>query len=390
MALKLMAEIGLDGSGIQRGMNQVRGQISGLAASIGAAFSVGAVTAFAKKTIEAAGHITDLSARLGVSTSYLQEMQYVMKQNGGSVDDLTTAFEKMGAARIKALEGDADAQANFAKFGISQQDLKTKSTQDIMDAVASKFKEFGRNDVLVSAFKEMGGRGAAALIPAFVDGLEAGRASARESGAVMSQETVAQLDEVGDALDRFALTIQGNIAPYIVDAVNLIVDAGDNLAASSSYLGALLSQFDLMKIIKANFSIEGIKGGGGIGEFARQLGGSSLEAEKAFDQSVAEADKRKEEAAKKRAAKIAEQNKPQEVPEVVAKAKKPEIAKAIARNPAFTDSLVSVGNFLGAGRGTLENIAQKQLKAAEKTNVLLERLVNKADKPAATINVPKS
>jgi hypothetical protein len=206
----------------------------------------------------------------------------------------------------------------------------------------------------------------------------------------MSQETVAQLDEVGDALDRFALTIQGNIAPYIVDAVNLIVDAGDNLAASSSYLGALLSQFDLMKIIRANFSIEGIKGGGGIGEFARQLGGSSLEAEKAFDQSVAEADKRKEEAAKKRAAKIAEQNKPQEVPEVVAKAKKPEIAKAIARNPAFTDSLVSVGNFLGAGRGTLENIAQKQLKAAEKTNVLLERLVNKADKPAATINVPKS
>lgn len=389
MALKLMAEIGLDGSGIQRGMNQVRGQISGLAASIGAAFSVGAVTAFAKKTIEAAGHITDLSARLGVSTSYLQEMQYVMKQNGGSVDDLTTAFEKMGAARIKALEGDAYAQANFAKFGISQQDLKTKSTQDIMDAVASKFKEFGRNDVLVSAFKEMGGRGAAALIPAFVDGLEAGRASARESGAVMSQETVAQLDEAGDALDRFALTIQGNIAPYIVDAVNLIVDAGDNLAASSSYLGALLSQFDLMKIIKANFSIEGIKGGGGIGEFARQLGGSSLEAEKAFDQSVAEADKRKEEAAKKRAAKIAEQNKPQEVPEVVAKAKKPEIAKAIARNPAFTDSLVSVGNFLGAGRGTLENIAQKQLKAAEKTNVLLEKLVNKADKPAGTINVPK-
>ena len=109
MAFKLQGELSLDGSGWKKGLDAAHAGLSSLKGQLAAAFSVGAITAWAKKTIEYAGHINDLSDRLGVSTDYLQEMQYVAKQAGASVDDLAAVFEKLGAARMAALGGDNGA-----------------------------------------------------------------------------------------------------------------------------------------------------------------------------------------------------------------------------------------------------------------------------------------
>ena len=372
MGLKLMAEIGLDGSGVQRGLNTVRQSVSNIAATIGAAFSVGAVTALAKKTIEFAGHITDLSARLGVSTSYLQEMQYVMKQNGGSVDDLTTAFEKMGAARVAALQGDADAQANFAKFGISKENLKTMATQDIMDAIAGKFKEFGRNDVLVSAFKEMGGKAAGALIPSFVDGLEEGRKSARDAGAVIKAEYVAQLDELGDSFDRLSMVLVAQVAPAIL----AVMQAAKQLVAGTQGLGSFWGA------ATANITAKDVAKFGILSLFKMDTKAGTLAEINSIDSFL----KGEQAAAAARAARIAGQNRPQEVPYVADKTT-PSQAKlaSVAKVAAFSDGLLSVGNFLGSGRATLETVAQKQLAIQTQ---MLSQLTKIANKGETTIKVP--
>ena len=113
MGLNLKAAVTLDGTGFSRGIRGLEATassaFSGLKGMIAGAFSVGAITGLAKKTVEYAGKISDLADRLGVTTDYLQEMQYVTKQNGASVDDLTATFEKLGAARLKALSGDITA-----------------------------------------------------------------------------------------------------------------------------------------------------------------------------------------------------------------------------------------------------------------------------------------
>ena len=120
MGLKLIGEIGLDGSGFSRGLNKAKGEAStfanglgGIKNAIAGAFSVGAITALAKKTIEYASHLDELADRLGVTTEYLQEMQFITKSNGGSIDDLTKSFEKLGAARMAALNGNGKAKADF-------------------------------------------------------------------------------------------------------------------------------------------------------------------------------------------------------------------------------------------------------------------------------------
>ena len=195
--LRLQGEISLDGSGWTRGLNQAKNEansfasnsLGGIKNAIAGAFTVGAVVSFSKHVIDTASHINDLSARLGVSTDYLQEMQFVMKANGGTVDDLTAAFEKLGAARADALSGNQDKLAAFQSFGISAQKLQNTSAQEMLDTIAAQFKKFGRSDALVSAFKDLGGKGAGALVPAFIDGLEDGRQKAREAGAVIDRKS---------------------------------------------------------------------------------------------------------------------------------------------------------------------------------------------------------
>jgi len=71
----------------------------------------------------------------------------------------------------------------------------------------------------------------------------------------------------------------------------------------------------------------------------------------------------------------------------IADRKKPETIGAIPTAAApkaqlrSMDSLTSVGNFLGANSGAsaIEQIAKKQLSAAEKTNTLLEKITSGGD-----------
>jgi hypothetical protein len=255
-----------------------------------------------------------------------------------------------------------------------------------MDAVAGKFKEFGRNDVLVSAFREMGGRGAGALIPSFVDGLEDGRQKSRDAGAVISAENIAKMDEAGDAFDRLKMILSAGLAPAIVWVSEALSSAVTAIQAEAAKLGTYFGSFDLLKIIKSNFSIEGIKGGGSIGEAARQFGAASPAADAAYMSVIEKAEAEKAAAAAARAAKIALQNKPQEIPVVEIKPTKDKPARdAIRGGAGFSDSLTSVGNFLGGGRSVIENLAQRQLKVQERMAISLDKLVNKK---TADIKVP--
>jgi len=147
------------------------------------------------------------------------------------------------------------------------------------------------------------------------------------------------------------------------------------IKAYASGLGAFFSNFDLLKIIKANFSLEGIKGGGGLGEAARQFGSASPAAESAFNDVISEEAARKvgEEIAAATARAEAEKNK-NKPPGFEEKTKE---LKPI-RTQINTDALLSVGNFLGAGKSsTIESIAQKSYAVQQKMEKHLDKIANK-------------
>ena len=393
--LKLIGEIALDGSGWKRGMDKAKADanafssgLGGIKNAIAGAFTLGAIVSFSKHVIETASHINDLSARLGVSTDYLQEMQFVMKANGGTVDDLTSAFEKLATARADALSGNAGKLESFQKFGISAQKLQSINAQEMLDTIAEQFKKFGRSDALISAFRDLGGKGAGVLVPAFVEGLESGRQKARDAGAVMSEETVHALDNAGDEFDALAQILTTMVAPAIEQVAALLLRAAEDLYAFQTGLANFLTLIiagkdaidargqvsDKRKKAFEKLSADYQKGWLGSGdaadkEYDKRFKRLTEVFDKAqeglgeiptFTQGVIDADKF--------IAALKESKGSRKRPDNFIPFTPSATPSATPKEKAYSDSLLAVGNFLGAGRSsTIENINQKQLQVQSQT-----------------------
>jgi hypothetical protein len=224
MALRLKVELGGDGTGFVTMMDKAEKRvdhfgsdvIGPLKGYIAAAFSVGAIASLTRGTIELASHLRDISDELGVNVEWLQEMQFVMKQNGANADDLEKVIRKIASARAEALSSGGGKQlAAFQKLGIGAQEIQTARITDIVDKIAQAFQN-GSQQELLPAFQEIGGKAAGKLIPSFLSGLEAGRKAARDAGAVIAEDIIDQVDEMGDSIARFKLEIMANMAPAII------------------------------------------------------------------------------------------------------------------------------------------------------------------------------
>jgi len=410
VSLKLVGEISLDGSGWKRGLDRAgmeagnfsKSALGGIKGAIAGAFSVGAISALAKKTVEYAGHINDLADRLGVTTDYLQEMQFVTKQNGGSVDDLTATFEKLGAARVEALSGNLVAQQSFKTLGISDKDLKTKGTSDLMDTIADKFKQFGNSDALKTAFKTLGGKGAGVLVPSFIDGIKEGRKAAQDAGAVIKEDSILQIDAIGDKFDELSIEMMNFAAPAILsfaDALKVMLDqlqqtqegiavflgdletytgrgnaqsrpeANANRDVQFARLQAQLDRKVAAGTMTQEQADQRIKKEKGVMDFS--VGNTLNHAIEAMQTTADQQSGTEAAAAAARAAKIAERAKTAGSAPVIP-------AEPVSMHLRSADSLVSVGNFLGqnSGASMIEQIAKKQLVATEQTNTLLKTIAD--------------
>ena len=103
MALNLTARLGLEGSGFSSGVAKAKAKASGLkkfvskemmaaGAAMAGAFAVAQIGVQVAKTIEWGARIRDLGLQFGVSTGFVQKMDYAFKQTG---TDAETAFKSM-------------------------------------------------------------------------------------------------------------------------------------------------------------------------------------------------------------------------------------------------------------------------------------------------------
>jgi hypothetical protein len=383
MSLKLEGQLSLDGSGWQRGLNQAGAaanhfasdQLGELKGKIAAAFSIGAIEEISRATIEYAGKINDLSDRLGVSTDYLQQMDYLLKQNGSSAEDLAGVFERISAARADALSGKADAISNFQKLGITQQQIASEAPEKILDAIGKQFKTLGNSPQLTAAFREIGGRGAGVLIPSFMEGLEEGRANAVAAGAVISESVIIQLDEIGDHFDQFKTVLISTFAPALLTVFQFIEYLASQIRATMGAIYGFVSNLNIPQLLVA--ALKGFASGGIAGAVKNVANSDSFNAAfNAAAQNVAaeDADYQKNIAATN--ARVEEKSRARAIARQAQSINSTSPSGVFQKRTIASDSLTSVGNFLGAGGNAITSIAHKQLKAAE-TSVVINRELSK-------------
>lgn len=201
-------------------------------------FAVDKIAQYGKETIDLAGKLTDLSSKLGVSAEFLQEVGHAAEMAGAGIDDVSASLEKLSISRSKALSGDAGMVESFKKLGITFEDLKQLRVEDLFSKIGSAFEGGINPQQLIGPLKEIAGKGAGALIPAMADGLAQAAENARQLNLILSNETVAALDDVGDRMTVMNQTLTAGVANLLG---KVIQPAFRYLEALGSSVGTFLT-----------------------------------------------------------------------------------------------------------------------------------------------------
>ena len=183
------------------------------AAAVGMAATVGtAVFKAAQKTAEQADNIDEMSVKLGLSKKAYQEWDYIMSQNGVSIESMSTGMKSMTASMASLAEGGKKGQETLAKLGITVDDLKSKSQEQIFEDSVRALQKMPAGYEKARLAQQLFGKQGQELLPilnATKGGVDELKKEANDLGAVMSDEAVASGAKLGDTMDALKKSATG-------------------------------------------------------------------------------------------------------------------------------------------------------------------------------------
>lgn len=365
-SFRVSGELSLDGSKWQAGLNRAESSVRAFSSSVGnrlaAAFSVGAIASLSKATIDWAGNLRDVSDALGVNVEWLQKVGNAAKLAGGSVDDIGKFLGEMNKSREDAINnpGGKNAQA-LGRLGFSSGDISGLSTQAFFDRIVKQFAN-GATTQLSNDVQEVGGKSARNLMAAFATQFQS-------DTPILSEELINQLDDIGDRFTSLGTALKVSLAPAIVWVADKIQGFIDIIQQLGSMLGGFFANI--------GGNIANVKFGDtkGLSEaISKSLDDAAQAAyEESQRQSSRDAGIRSASDATKAARRSREGSAPLFAASPINLGTQ-ETTKAVA---PYSDSLLKVGNFLGAsGANNMTSIAQRTAKATESMDRKMTQVVD--------------
>ena len=388
MGLKLMAEVGLDGSGFERGLHRMveeaAASVKNLAVS---AFGLYGIEEAISKTVESATSLVNESKRLGIPIEQLQIMSQAAHDAGTDIETLATSMEKLNSLRSRA-QGKGplgtkseitEARSILSKFNISAGDSRS-AIDLIMGPIADKVRSSSPDDI-VGPLRDALGRGAGALIPTLKTDFGELSDKMHKLGSIIDAETAVKLKALGDNFDLLKNIMAANLGPVLLIVVEGLLQFIGKIKEVGAYLGVIFSggavnaAKDFAKAKRAQITVDSLDRETAGGQFV--LTGK---AKQDYDKAKAVLDEyNKKQAEAGQAAveqgdawkKMIDDLRQKLADEANALTHPKDIAAAIETpadksnkshiEKAQTDSLVRVGNFLGSNGNTISRVDQKKI-----------------------------
>lgn len=248
---RLNVVIGADTAPMTAGLNKA---MAGLRSFL----TLGAFVGAAKAAIAYGSAINDMAAKTQVGVKWLQATAYAAKLAGSSMEELGNSLVELRRAQAQALGGSAADQASFAALKISLQELKALGPEQLFDRVAEAVQRSNGGIVETNAALQVLGRGGKGLLAGMVQGFSEARMEAERLGLVLSGETIAAMDQLGDRLDTLKLGFTALTAEVLKNMMSL---------NNWSHLAQMGKAF--LEIMNFGGTLKSLLGG--PGDFARRL-----------------------------------------------------------------------------------------------------------------------
>ena len=335
-------------------------------------FALGALERIAHKTIETTKELATASQRLGIGVEQLQVLKQAAKDANSDLDAMAKLFERIDVARAKALAGGPGSDktlAAFRRLGVTPEDLrKITASQLVMGPIANAAKSKSPEDIIAD-LKEIapGLRDFGSIIPVLKTDFDELSAKMRRLGGIISTEDAVSLKMLADYVDLLGTVIISNAAPAIIWLVERLYESWSIAEAGVNFFVGALYKLDPIAIVKAWLT------GGVPAAMAQLYKQVDLKEGKAQAEAVALERIKTLNAIKDKVAEDAEKLRHPAAPNFdveTAPAKPKSFHQAIT-----SDSLLAVGNFLGASRDPLTRVAQQTLDEQRTTNRLLGQVI---------------
>ena len=183
-------------------------------AAVGAAAVAGAkkLVDMAAETAAAGDRIDKQSQRLGMSAEAFQEWDFIMSQNGATIDNLKTGLNKLNNLVDDAKNGSSSAAENFKRLGLSMDEINSMGLEERFSAVIAALQNIDDESERNAIANDVLGKSYVDLIPLLnstSESTEALRQKAHETGQIMSDESVKAAVNYTDAVDTMKRALDG-------------------------------------------------------------------------------------------------------------------------------------------------------------------------------------
>jgi lambda family phage tail tape measure protein len=196
------------------------------------------LAAFGRSALTAADDLTDLSNATGIAIGRLIELKTILTEAGLPADAMSNAVGKFTLSIQEAADGSLKAQNAFAAVGVSLQDLKTKSEQDLLTQALGGFDKISSSSEKAAIKMDLFGKSFRTVDPTdFKNKLDAAAGSGDKYAESMRK--AAELnDNLATAMTNLKIAFLQVTAP-LVDFVNYIAGSGKSIETLVNVLKVL-------------------------------------------------------------------------------------------------------------------------------------------------------
>jgi hypothetical protein len=214
-----------------------------------------------REAFRAAGTLTDLSARSGITISTLQRLSFVGMQAGVSMQAFADAGFMLG---VRLNKGSDSVVAAVKQLGLNFAELRSMSPDQMMGAVLSALSKVGSEQERNRLGVELFGRSFKTISAAVTSDYDEMARAARTSGDAQ----IRALDAASDAWDRWVQNRKAD-ATAALGTLVLVGQTAANLGIWDSVKGALAGAWQMARMDRGllgagNFSQMVVGGMGGI------------------------------------------------------------------------------------------------------------------------------
>jgi flagellar biosynthesis GTPase FlhF len=227
---EIRAKMSLDSSGVKAGVDAAKNEVGGFKSSLGGlsgslakAFGAGAIVAgvkaFSKASLDMAARTKEVADQTGLTVDEMQSFNAAAMGTTGGIKAAEAGLVDFRNAQQEALDGNQTQIDAFNRLGVSIEDIATKSTPQLLEAVAKGYKTTGDFSALVDVFGKSNAPKLEEALGELADNGFGGLAEkAKAAGLALSEDMAAQLDATGDALDQLKLRAEVLWAKLLIGA----------------------------------------------------------------------------------------------------------------------------------------------------------------------------